>query len=80
GVVITFVDISNAKALEGTLREVLTILQARIGEPGAQGANTDALKAMLHKAHQVLEGRLSSQAVDLRKTPIEHRPKHTGRQ
>ena len=59
GVVITFVDISTAKALEATLREALAVLQGRCREQEAQLDAAKALEAVLREAQLVLELRVT---------------------
>lgn len=58
GVVITFVDISAAKALEATLREALTVLQGRCHEQEAQLDAAKALEEVLREAQAVLDLRI----------------------
>jgi len=65
GVVITFADISVAKALEATLREAQAVLQGRYTEQGAQLDTAHALELVLNQAQAVLEKRFASQTTAL---------------
>ena len=55
GVVITFVDISTAKALEATLRQALAVLQGRYREQNMQLDAAKALEDVLREAQTVLD-------------------------
>jgi len=59
GVVITFVDISEAKALEATLREALALLQGRVKEQSTQLEDARSLEGVLRQAQAVLEQRVA---------------------
>jgi two-component system CheB/CheR fusion protein len=66
GVVITFVDISASKAMEGSLREALSLLQSRFTDQSTELDTSRALEGLLQKAQAVLEKRLTDQTVELR--------------
>ncbi len=66
GVVITFIDISVAKALEATLRETLTVLQSRVTLQTTALDKANVLEAVVHKAQTVLEQRFTDQSEELR--------------
>lgn len=59
GVVITFVDVSAAKALEATLRDALSVLQGRFDEQGLQLDDARRLEGVLRKAQALLEQRVA---------------------
>jgi len=58
GVVITFVDMSTARAQEDTLREALTTLQSRFAEQTEALDRAKALEDVLTKTQGILEKRL----------------------
>jgi len=64
GVVITFVDISAAKALEATLRAVLGVLQFRLGERGAPVDTVGSPEGVLDTVQTVLTKGLTGQTVE----------------
>ena len=66
GVVITFIDISVAKALETTLREALAVLQSRYILQTTELDKANALEEIVHKAQAVLEKRFTDQTEELR--------------
>ena len=59
GVVITFVDISTATALEATLREALAVLQGRCSDQSTQLDAAKALEAKLREAQAVPDLRVT---------------------
>ncbi|WP_417069941.1 chemotaxis protein CheB [Niveibacterium terrae] len=59
GAVITFVDISLAKAQEATLRDTLAALQGRFVEQSKELDQSRKLESILKKAQSILEERLS---------------------
>ena len=65
GVVITFVDISESKALEATLREALSVLQTRVTDDTAELDKARVLEDVSRKAQAVLEKRLADQGAEL---------------
>ena len=71
GVVITFTDISAAKALETTLREALAVLQGRFTDQSAALGAAQTLDGVLQAAQAVLEHRIGAQAVELRQARAE---------
>ena len=66
GVVITFVDISESKALEATLREALSMLQSRHTADTAKLGKAQVLEDVSQKAQAVLEKRLADKMAELR--------------
>jgi len=66
GVVITFTDISVAKALEATLREAKEVLRGRLTDQTAQLDTAHALEQVLNQAQAVLEQRFASETTALR--------------
>ncbi len=68
GVVITFLDISVAKALEATLREALAVLQNRFTTQTKKLDTAKTLEGVLQKAQAVLEKRFSIQTTELRQS------------
>ena len=66
GVVITFTDISAAKALEATLLEAQAVLQSRFTNQAAALDAAKVLECVLNKAQAVLEKRVRAQTVELR--------------
>lgn len=60
GVVITFADITLAKAQEATLREALAALQGRFAEQSEELDRARTLEGVLTKAQSILEQRLAS--------------------
>jgi two-component system CheB/CheR fusion protein len=66
GVVITFIDITAAKAMEATLREALAVMQSRFTDQTAKLDSARALERVLQQAQAVLEKRLVDQTVELR--------------
>ena len=68
GVVITFVDISEPKALETTMSEALSVLQTRFSNQTAELNSAEALTEVLQKAQTLLEKRFKDQALELRHT------------
>ena len=68
GVVITFVDISESKGLEATLREAHKVLQSRFTDQTAKLNASGKLEGVLRKAQAVLEKRLADQAKELNQT------------
>lgn len=61
GVVITFIDISVARAQEETLRETLSALQSRFAEQSGELDQARTLELVLKKAQAILEQRLAGQ-------------------
>lgn len=66
GLVITFVDISIAKALELTLHEAMSVLEGRFSEQSAELDAVKSLENVLQKAQAVLEKRIKSQTEEIR--------------
>ena len=66
GLVITFVDISMAKALELTLHEAMSVLEGRFSEQSAELDAAKSLENVLQKAQAVLEKRIKSQTEEIR--------------
>ncbi len=60
GVVITFFDISTAKALEETLREALAALQSRFAQQTEALDRAHQLESVLTQAQAILENRLAT--------------------
>ena len=77
GVVITFADISVAKALEATLREAEVVLQERFIDQSAQLDTALALERVLNKAQAVLEKRFATQTTELRQAQSELKSEKT---
>ena len=71
GVIITFVDISVAKALEATLRETLAVLQSRFTDQTAALDSAKILETVLQKAQGVLEKRFAHQTTELRQAQVD---------
>ena len=67
GVVITFTDISAAKALEAMQREIQAVLQERFADQTNRLDAANALEVVLNKATAILEQRIASQAIELAK-------------
>ena len=75
GVVITFVNISESKLLEVSLREILSLLQGRfLGQVGGT-ASAAELEALLHKTQIVLDTRFLTQIASPTPTPPEAPPR-----
>jgi len=68
GVVITFVDISESKTLEATLRETQAVLRTRFTEQTAELDKANLLESVLQKAQAVLEKRFTAQGTELRQS------------
>jgi two-component system CheB/CheR fusion protein len=68
GVVITFVEITVAKTMEGTLREALSVLQSRFTDQTAELDAARTLEKVLQKAQAVLEKHLADQTAELRQS------------
>ncbi len=68
GVVITFTDISVAKALEATLREAQSVLQSRFTDQTAELDTAKALEGVLQRAQALLEKRVTAQTLELRES------------
>ena len=68
GVVITFVDVSESKTLEATLRETQAVLQSRFTDQTAELDAANVLEDVLQKAQAVLEKRLTAQGSELRQS------------
>jgi two-component system CheB/CheR fusion protein len=66
GVVITFVDLSEQKTLEATLREALAALKNRFTDQTTELDAAKTLENVLHKAQGVLEKQLADQTTELR--------------
>ncbi len=71
GVVITFTDISVAKALEATLREAQSVLQSRFTDQTAKLVSAKTLEGVLQKAQALLEKRVTAQTLELRQSRAE---------
>ena len=67
GVVITFTDISAAKAMEATLREAQAVLESRMTDQAAALGAAKTLENVLRKAQSVLEKRVKAHDVDPRR-------------
>ena len=75
GVVITFVNISESKVLEVSLREILSLLQGRfLGQAGGTASAVD-LEALLHKTQTVLDTRFLTQLASLPQPEAPPRPR-----
>ena len=59
GLVVTFVDITELKGLESTMREALRVLQSRFETQTTELEEAKAMEAILRSAQTVLEDRLS---------------------
>ena len=70
GVVITFSDISVAKALEWTLRETTAALQAQLEGRDAQLDTSRGVEATLRQAQALLETRIAEQRTAMREAGI----------
>lgn len=68
GVVVTFVDIGEVKALEATLREALSVLQSRFTDQTAELDAARTLESVLQKAQVVLGKRFADLTSELRQT------------
>ncbi len=77
GVVITFVNISESKVLEVSLREILTLLESRFLGQASGTASAADLEALLHKTHTVLDRRFLTQ---LAPPPLPETPPKPSRQ
>ena len=66
GLLITFVDISEAKALEATLREALALLQVRLTDQNGEMDAIRSLDSVLVKAQAVFEKSLETRTDELR--------------
>ena len=62
GVVVTFIDIGPAKALEVVVREALPVLQSPATDPVAQQGLASTLEKVLRQAEVVLKPRRAGQA------------------
>ena len=71
GVVITFVNIAVAKALEATLRDALTVLRRRGTDEKSELDSARAVEKMLLKAQFVLEAQLPNGDKPQALTPID---------
>ena len=65
GVVITFVDINDSKALEATMSEALSVLQSRFINQTAELHSAEVLTELLQKAQTLLEKRFRDQTLEL---------------
>ena len=70
GVVITFVDISESKALEATLNEALSVLRTRLTQQTVELHSAEALTEVLQQAQALLEKRLKDQTLELRHAQV----------
>ena len=61
GVVITFVNISESKVLEVSLRDILTLLESRFLGQASGSASVAELETLLQKTHTVLDKRFVTQ-------------------
>ena len=61
GVVITFVNISDSKVLEVSLRDILALLESRFLGQARGSASVAELEALLQKTHTVLDKRFVTQ-------------------
>jgi len=71
GVVLTFNDITQTKALETTVREALAVLQSRFEEKTLALDKSQVLEDLALQAQKVLEMRLAGQATELQRVQDE---------
>lgn len=76
GLVITFVDISQSKHMETTLREAQTVLKSRFSDQTVKLDASKTLESVLRKAQAVLEKQLADQTLALKRTRTTPRSSH----